>query len=268
MEAASDRGVQGGVYLDCTPIPADRIALRHAYLAETLQKHAVDIARDWLVVSPATHFMMGGIAIGPDAASSLPGLYVAGESAAGIHGANRLGGNAFCEGLVFGTIAGEAAAAFARSAPPAPTPVPVPESLARLVDPSAPDPRPKLSELWQYLRDQMWNHAAIVRERRGLDAAMAVIAEVRGEAQEVRGRTAAEAARALDLLAALDSAQAIVAAALFREESRGAHWRSDYPDTATDWLGSILMAWPESQSSPTLTYRAKSTLLSGSTGKP
>ena len=110
IESTSGRGVGGGVYLDCSVIAADRIALRHSYLAQTLQKHGVDFPRQWLVVSPATHFLMGGLVIDRQAASSMPGLFVAGEAAGGIHGANRLGGNAFCEGLVFGTIAGETAA--------------------------------------------------------------------------------------------------------------------------------------------------------------
>jgi aspartate oxidase len=257
LESKSERGVQGGVYLDCSPIPTERIALRHAYLAETLQKHGVDFPCQWLVVRPATHFMMGGIAIGVDAASSLPGLFVAGESAAGIHGANRLGGNAFCEGLVFGTIAGESAAAFARSSPPSPMPIPVPESVAERVDPGAPEPRQALTELWQHLRDQMWQDASIVRDRRSLDAAMATITAVRAEAQWARGRTAAEAARVLDLLSALDCAEAIVAAATAREESRGAHWRSDFPETSPDWLGSILIEWSQAAASPSLTFHAK-----------
>jgi aspartate oxidase len=257
LESMSERGVQGGVYLDCSPIPTERIALRHAYLAETLQKHGVDFPRQWLVVSPATHFMMGGIAIGLDAASSLPGLFAAGESAAGIHGANRLGGNAFCEGLVFGTIAGESAAAFARGAGLSNGPVPVPESLVQRINPTAADARPALSELWHHLREQMWRDASIVRERGSLDRATTMIAEVRAEAERIRGRTVAEAARVLDLITALDCAQAIVTAAIFREESRGAHWRSDFPETSPAWLGSIMITWPESQSSPTLAFRAK-----------
>ncbi len=256
LESMSERGVAGGVYLDCSPIPPERIELRHAYLAETLRKRGVDFPRDWLVVSPATHFLMGGIAIGTDGATSLPGLFAAGESAAGIHGANRLGGNAFCEGLVFGTIAGEGAARYAarrkrRSERPAS------EAVAERTYPGAPDPRRELSRLWQYLREGLWRDASIVRSGASLRAALATINQVRSAAAHLRGRTPQEAARVLDLISALDCAEAIVAAAAFREESRGAHWRSDFPDTSPDWLGSVMVEWPEAYSTPALTFRPK-----------
>lgn len=257
LEGTSERGVDGGVYLDCSAVPPDRIALRHAYLAETLRKHGVDFPRQWLLVSPATHFLMGGIAIGPDAGTSLPGLYAAGESAAGLHGANRLGGNAFCEGLVFGTIAGESAATHARRAPRRGRAIRIPDRVAERIDPLAPDPRPALADLWHHLRQVMWDHASIVRDRRGLEAAADAIDRVRAEARQLRGRTAIEAARVLDLVAALDCAQGIVAAATLREESRGAHWRSDFPQTSTAWLGSITVTWPESDPAPGLAFCPK-----------
>lgn len=258
LESMSDRGVAGGVYLDCSPIAPNRIALRHAYLAETLRKHGVDFPNDWLVVSPATHFLMGGIAIGTDGASSLAGLFAVGESAAGIHGANRLGGNAFCEGLVFGTIAGEAAARYAADRRSQPHHGSNSEAIAERLEPSAPDPRPELSRLWQHLREGLWRDASIVRSAASLQTARATISEVRGAAVRLCGRTPAEAARILDLIAALDCAEAIVTAATFREESRGAHWRSDFPDTSPDWLGSVIVEWPETSSAPTLTFRPKS----------
>jgi fumarate reductase (CoM/CoB) subunit A len=264
LESMSDRGVPGGVYLDCSAIPADRIALRHAYLAETLQKHNVDFPREWLVVSPATHFMMGGIAIDSSAASSLPGLYVAGESAAGIHGANRLGGNAFCEGLVFGTIAGEAAAATARRASKAGPAFDFPDFVAARLDSGAPDSRPALSDLWRHLRERLWQDASIVRDRAGLDAAAGVVAKVRDEALGLRGRTLAEVARILDLAAALDCADAIVTAAIEREESRGAHWRSDFPDSSPAWFGSLFMEWPTEETRPRLRFQPKAAVASPS----
>src|SRR5207249_3535911 len=145
--------------------------LRHEYLAETLHKREVDFPRQWLVVSPATHFLMGGIVIDESAASSLPGLYAVGESAGGIHGANRLGGNAFCEGLVFGTIAGQAAADFARASGPPDPPTDGLDHLRCALDPTAADPRKQLSALWLRLRETMWEKASVVREAQGLAAA-------------------------------------------------------------------------------------------------
>lgn len=258
-EARLGHGAGGGVYLDCSPIASERIALRHGYLAETLQRHGIDFPRQWLVVSPATHFLMGGIAMGVDGASTLPGLFVAGETAAGIHGANRLGGNAFCESLVFGTIAGESAAAYARRAG-SQRPAFQAQSLERLsrtCDPSAADPRPALSSTWQALRQSMWQHASLVRDADGLGLAAAAIDELSAEAISLRGRTAGETARILDLRAALDCARAIVAAAVFREESRGAHWRTDFPETSESWLGHVCIAWRADQGGPSLQFHAR-----------
>ena len=257
IEAASGRGIAGGVYLDCSAIPDDRIALRHAYLAETLQKHGVDFPREWLVVSPSTHFLMGGIAISPDASSSLSGLYAVGESAGGIHGANRLGGNAFCEGLVFGTIAGQASAAFARAATVAAPPNEVGSGLRRHLNPAAPDVRDALRKLWQRVRDTMWLNASVVRDASGLTRAAADLEGLAAEAAALRCRSVSDAARILELGAGLDCARAIVAAALVRKESRGAHWRRDFPDTSDAWLGSISVAWPQGVPEPSLHFVPK-----------
>jgi aspartate oxidase len=255
-EAQSGHGVDGGVYLDCSAIPPDRIALRHAYLEQTLQKHGVDFPRDWLVVSPSTHFSMGGLTIDVHAASSMPGLFVAGETAGGIHGANRLGGNAFCEGLVFGTIAGEAAAEFARATGTAAAGDDG-IGIARLVDPNAPDPRPALTALWLRLRQDMWRDAAIVRDADSLKRVEHALAEISDEAASLRSPSVRDAARLLELQAAVRCAQLVVATALFRQESRGAHWRSDFPATDDAWYGHTSVQWRADQAQPQLHFIAK-----------
>lgn len=260
-EAQAGRGIGDGVYLDCSAIPADRIALRHAYLAETLQKHGVDFPREWLVVSPSTHFLMGGIAIDAEGASSVPGLFAAGEAAGGIHGANRLGGNAFCEGLVFGTIAGQSAARLASDRREPRIDKGGLDGLRQAVNPSAPDPRARLAEIWQELRRSMWQNASLVRDAQSLHAAARSVDQLAAEAGGLQGRTPSEAARILDLRAALDCARVIVAAASFREESRGAHWRSDFPDTSLQWFGSVTVSWPAALAAPTLEFHAKAKVL-------
>ena len=259
LEAGAGRGVNGGVYLDCSAIPDDRIALRHAYLAETLRKHGVDFPRQWLIVSPATHFLMGGIAIDRNAASSLPGLFVAGESAGGIHGANRLGGNAFCEGLVFGAIAGRAAAAYAREHR-GQAPIAGGDAADRreaILTPAAADARPAVQAIWQHLRAAMWQHASVVRDAAGLQKAAEIVAELMDETDRLRAPTASQAARILDLRAGLDCARIIVAAARFREESRGAHWRADFPDTSPAWFGSVRVTWDAINEQPKLGFQPK-----------
>lgn len=254
LEATGGRGVDGGVYLDCSAVPDERISLRHAYLAQTLRKHGVDFPSEWLVVSPATHFLMGGVTIGPDGQSSLPGLFAVGETAGGIHGANRLGGNAFCEGLVFGAIAGqEAARSTCRSVP----------TLGQLdcidegIGASTEDLRPALSAIWQRLRETMWLNASLIRDADGLALAARAIQEMADQAARLRGRRPREVARILELRAGLDCAGAIVAAASFREESRGAHWRRDYPEPADAWFGHISVEWPARVRQPSLKFHQK-----------
>ena len=257
LEASSGRGVNGGVYLDCSAVLQERIALRHAHLAETLNKHGLDFPRDWLVVSPATHFSMGGITVDCDGSSSLAGCFAAGEAAGGLHGANRLGGNAFCEGLVFGAIAGAAASAWARTANAVPSTGDTLEQLRAAIDLRAEDPRPALTAMWRRLRETMWERASLVRDASGLAAAACLIETLADQAAALQAPGARGAARILDLRAGLDCARAIVAAANFREESRGAHWRSDFPDTLDNWLGHVAMRWPSGARDPQLHFHPR-----------
>jgi fumarate reductase (CoM/CoB) subunit A len=256
-EAKLGRGVGGGVYLDCSAIPEERIALRHAYLASVLRDRGVDYPKQWLVVSPATHFLMGGIAIDEDARSKLPGLFVAGESAGGIHGANRLGGNAFCEGLVFGTIAGTTAAASTGPTAPPESFADALDQIAMSIDARADDPKPTLTTIWQRVRETMWHDVSLVRNASGMAEALDALDEFAATASDLRGRAPAEAARILELRASIDCARAITASATFREESRGAHWRSDFPEASPAWLGSVFLTWPEGTDRPALTFHPK-----------
>jgi succinate dehydrogenase/fumarate reductase flavoprotein subunit len=198
---------------------------------------------------------MGGLGIDEHASSNLLGLFVAGENAGGIHGANRLGGNAFCEGLVFGTIAGEQAAAFARSAPRRALSSEAIDGFGAALDPDADDPRPALTEHWQTLRQTMWERASLVRDAMGLEAEARLLREMADETGRLRGPTPADAARVLELRAALDCARAIVAAASFRTESRGAHWREDYPERNESWHGSTWISWSAHGEAPELEFQ-------------
>jgi aspartate oxidase len=257
LEAAAGRGVNGGVYLDCSSVPAERISLRHAHLDQTLQKHGIDLRRDWLAISPATHFSMGGITIDCDAGATIAGCFAAGETAGGLHGANRLGGNAFCEGLVFGTIAGEAAARWARSVNAADSTDGTLDRVRNALDCSTEDPRSAITAIWHSVRQAMWDHASIVRDAVSLTTAMKVIDSLTDEVSALRAPNASGVARILDLQAALDCARATVAAALFREESRGAHWRSDFPDTSDAWMGHTSVRWAPGARQPKLQFHPR-----------
>ena len=113
-EAQAGRGVaKGGVYIDLSAVPAT-LELKIPTILTMLQRHKIDRRSQWLVVSPAAHFIMGGALIGPRCETAVAGLFAAGEAAGGVHGANRLAGNALTETAVFGLKAGREAGAYCR----------------------------------------------------------------------------------------------------------------------------------------------------------
>jgi succinate dehydrogenase / fumarate reductase flavoprotein subunit/fumarate reductase flavoprotein subunit len=200
-----------------------------------------DLARQPIEVSPTAHFQMGGVVIDADCRTAVEGLLVAGEDAGGTHGANRLGGNGVAESTVFGARAGDTAAALAGELPlREPELASVHESFARALAPlRAAGERP--AELTAELKDVMWQGCGLVRSRDGLE-------EARDSVDVLLERARAAAApggrewnlgwqQALDLVNQLEVAQTMIASALVREESRGAHFRDDFPERRDDlWL--------------------------------
>ena len=227
-------GPHGGVFLDITH--RDK-----AYILEKLPRmyrqfieyQMLDISKQPMEVAPTAHYSMGGIAVDPaSTATEVDGLYAAGECAAGLHGANRLGGNSLAETVVFGRRAGEAAAAFSqdrelqrrsRRATEAAN-----EELDSLVKAGDELARP----LQRALRDLMWEHCGVVRDEPGLLEGMRELEALKRAAAVVDVRPGqegwAELAHLLDLRAGLLTAEATLQGALRRRESRGAHQRSDY----------------------------------------
>jgi succinate dehydrogenase/fumarate reductase flavoprotein subunit len=190
-------------------------------------------------VSPVAHFMMGGISITPDAWTGIPGLFAAGEVTGGLHGANRLGGNALSECIVFGARAGVGAASWADQ-----NRWPLDESrLARLerfiprFTPGSSFPSP-LRDFKERLRQIMWQHGGIFRERAGLTEGIRRLRQLEEEIDGYRPRSAPlELTRVLELRQGLVTARVILEAALRREESRGAHSRTDFPEQDEKWKG-------------------------------
>ena len=185
-----------------------------------------------LRVAPMAHHTMGGVVIDPAGATSVPGLFAAGEVTGGLHGANRMGGNALAETLVFGRRAGESAAEWAarggRAAPGAEDGAPA-RGVAR-----AAAPRMTAAEVGRRLGQIMWQEGGIVRTRAGLERALSAVEELHGVARAGGG------AAWLRAQAALTAAGLVLEAALRRTESRGAHFREDFPQ-ADDarWLGHL-----------------------------
>ena len=204
-------------------------------------KKAYNWEEPWKVL-PTIHFFMGGIDVGKDTKSDIPNLFAAGEVMGGVHGGNRLGSVALTEILVFGLRAGRAAAEYAknnnvrREASPA-------KRQSALLGSSGKN-RP--IELCHKLQAIMWQYAGLTRSREGLQTALDSVAELKKEAQDLRIGSETiyntELRDAVELNFMLESALLVLNAALLREESRGAHIRSDFPQNGgPNWEKNILL---------------------------
>ena len=240
-EIAQGRGgPNGGVFLDITHLGKDAILekLPRMY-RQFLEYQMLDISQQPMEVAPTAHYSMGGVVVDPDThATDVAGLYAAGEVTAGLHGANRLGGNSLAETVVFGRRAGEAAAAFSAARDT--------QLRARQVVASADEElsglirhgRQFARPLQRALRDTMWETCGVVRDQAGLQLGLERVGELRQLAGEVDVRPTSEGyadlAHALDLRASLAVAEATLLGALARTESRGAHQRRDHPELSPE----------------------------------
>jgi len=234
----------GGVYLDISWIKS-RMPNAAAHIKKKLpsmyhqfkQLADIDITEEPMEVGPTTHYIMGGIRVDADTQmSSLPGLFAAGECAAGINGANRLGGNSLSDLLVFGKRAGESAARFAREQRAASIDGGEIDEAARLaVEPFERSASGEGPYQVQYtLQETMQDLVGIVRNEAEMRRALACLSTLRERASRVGvgGHREYNPAwhAALDLHNLLTVSEAITRSALERRESRGGHFREDYPD--------------------------------------
>ena len=237
-EIKEGRGTpDGGVWLDLSHLPRETILTRLPRVYQTLLELQMrDITRDPIEVAPTAHYSMGGVWVRPeDHSTDVRGLYVIGEAASGLHGANRLGGNSLIELLVYGRLTGQAAAAYSaglgaqrRSA----------DAVARArtsIDTLlAADGTLNVRALQRRLRDLMTEHAGVVRDEAGLDAGLDGVASLEdqmtyiGVHPDIAGFQ--DLAHVFDLKSALLAARATLECAVERRETRGCHNRADYPD--------------------------------------
>jgi succinate dehydrogenase / fumarate reductase flavoprotein subunit len=240
-EIAEGRGgPNGGVFLDITHLGKDAILekLPRMY-RQFLEYQMLDISQEPMEVAPTAHYSMGGVVVDPEThATDVAGLYAAGEVTAGLHGANRLGGNSLAETVVFGRRAGEAAAGFSAGRDVALRDRRVvraaDEELSGLIRHGRQFARP----LQRALRNAMWESCGVVRDQAGLRHGLERVAELRELAGDVDVRPSSEGygdlAHALDLRASLVTAEATLLGALARAESRGAHQRRDHPELSPE----------------------------------
>ena len=205
------------VYLDLTHLSATKVQKRFPRIYATCMQHNVDITEDVIPVRPAAHFSVGGVRTDLDGKTSVAGLYAAGEAAAsGVHGANRFAGNSLLEGLVYGARAGMAMREQAK-----------PMSRAATEPKAAYSNGPVdagLDELIAQIQILMENEVGIVRTRMGMQKAIKSLEEMAPKLAHPKTKRAHEASN-LHLAGLL-----LTRSALAREESRGAHYRMDYPD--------------------------------------
>lgn len=212
------------VYLDATSLGRSKLRERFPNIYQFLQSYELDLSIDLIPVSPSAHYWMGGVKTDLSGRTSIEGLYAAGEAAcAGVHGANRLASNSLLEGLVFGARAAEAMTSLAPKSSGAADPVAAPpgrEGAALTADPE---------ELRRQLQAQNWQRFGLIRNQSGIQQGLDFLASTPrfrpGNLQE------------LELLNLLDCSTLMGSFALQRRESRGSHFREDFPEKDPRWAG-------------------------------
>jgi fumarate reductase flavoprotein subunit len=224
----------GGLYISMGHLGPERVRKEFKGMVERCADCGFDLAGGLVEVVPTAHYMMGGVEFAPDCTTSLPGLFVAGEDSGGVHGANRLGGNGVANSTVFGAVAGDRMAAWVqehgRFSPPADF------DLARYERPFS-TPRGDLEAIREKLHDTMWERVGIIRDGAGLKRALGELDALDAELDTTGIGTQSRAFNLswhdwLNLKSLVAVSRVIAQSALAREDSRGAHYRDDFPDTS------------------------------------
>jgi succinate dehydrogenase/fumarate reductase flavoprotein subunit len=191
-------------------------------------------------VAPMAHHTMGGVCIDADGMTSLPGLFAAGEVTGGLHGANRMGGNALTETLVFGARAGEAAANWVKDRGREPKAEMFKDAEAGKFALVQETDRSNSAELMTNLSEIIWKEAGIIRNQPGLEHALIAVNTISAKALKSHIGSPLDVQRRIEILFGTQAASLIIQAALKRKESRGAHFREDFADQDDDnWQGHL-----------------------------
>jgi fumarate reductase flavoprotein subunit len=226
----------GGVYISMGHLGPERVRREFKGMVERCADCGFDLAGGLVEVVPTAHYMMGGVVFGPDCTTEMPGLFVAGEDSGGVHGANRLGGNGVANSTVFGGIAGDVLPGWVRASGRfhEPDDAAVEQAIA-----SARAPLGKragdLNAIRERLYEVMWDDVGIIRDAAGLNRAEGMLEELEARLDET-GVSGTDLAFNLtwqdwlNLKNLLLVSKAICASAAARGDSRGAHYRADFPD--------------------------------------
>ena len=242
-EVAEGRGSpHGGAFLSIAHKPADFIKRKLPSMYEQFMEFAkVDITKEPMEVYPTTHYVMGGVRVEAEtAATNVPGLYAAGEAAAGLHGGNRLGGNSLSDLVVFGRRAGLAAAQYAlgRTSRPDPEMSEIIKAEQEMLQPFELETGENPFTVQEDLQNMMMLYVGVFRDEARLTKALELLEPLKERAARVRAAGSrlynAMWHTALDVKHSVRIAETIIVSALLRKESRAAHSRVDYPQTSDE----------------------------------
>jgi fumarate reductase flavoprotein subunit len=228
----------GGLYLSMSHLNQDFVKKQFRGMVERCADCGFDLAGGLVEVVPTAHYMMGGVEFAPDCSTELKGLFVAGEDAGGVHGANRLGGNGVANSTVFGAVAGDTMADWVRRESFRDPDARAIENAIESCEPKTAKSHGSLEPLRERLYDVMWEKVGIIRSEAGLRAALS---ELNSLEDELNGAGIAGADRAfnlswhdwLNMKNLLATSRVIAEAALARTDSRGAHFREDFPEAGS-----------------------------------
>jgi succinate dehydrogenase/fumarate reductase flavoprotein subunit len=232
-EVSAGYGVENGVYIDCSAVPISVFEKKHKAIFKYLQAVKIDPQKDMLLISPSTHFVMGGIKIDGGCSTGVEGLFAAGEVVGGLHGANRISGNALTETVVFGKIAGKRAAEHASKMRALAAP-------AKKISPETGHRAGDLREVKAALRRTMWQYVSVQRSQESLERALQEIMDYRQELTGLAANSLRQLADWMELKSMLTVSEAVTRSALLRSESRGSHYRLDFPvSDDSRWIGNV-----------------------------
>ncbi|WP_296857203.1 fumarate reductase (CoM/CoB) subunit TfrA [uncultured Methanobrevibacter sp.] len=245
QEIHEKRGTEeGGVYLDISHLDDDYIDEKLETMVMQFENVGIDIKHEPIEVAPTAHHFMGGLKINTDASTSLKNLFGAGEVCGGVHGANRLGGNALADTQVFGKIAGVSASKIAKKTDLQTNEKQVKEESERIEN-LIKKGTIKPLKLKKKIKQLMWEKVAIIREEKTLNEALKELQEMQNDLNELdvseKSQYNTELVTALEVINMVEICILIVKSAILRRESRGAHYRSDFPETKDEWKKNIVI---------------------------
>ncbi|WP_296881418.1 fumarate reductase (CoM/CoB) subunit TfrA [uncultured Methanobrevibacter sp.] len=244
-EIIEGRGTEnGGVYLDISHLDDDYIDEKLETMVLQFENVGVDIKHEPIEVAPTAHHFMGGLKIDTDGSTSIKNLFGAGEVCGGVHGANRLGGNALADTQVFGKISGESASKACKNTELKTNEKQVKEEASRIEN-LFKEGSIKPKEFKNRIKKLMWEKVSIVRDEKTLNEALKELLEMQKELDNLsvsdKKQYNTDLVNALEVINMVEICILSVKSAILRRESRGAHFRSDFPETNDEWKRSIIV---------------------------